>query len=516
VRTSESRRRTAVVTLLALATWALVATSPPQPPSHNVEATDTVALRLTDDAPVSSVAFEVQVSDEALWSDDPEVLPHAATVIVGAGLPRASGVTATQSADSGATPVFGVRLMRDGTEVGSRPDVGTVIPSLVEFDLRTACPEGRDCSVELEAIVEWLNPLADQGLSAELLITATTQIEGPEVVPVGAEVSLTAEEPVAPEVTVLRDAGSAAPVRLDEDRPMATWAVDLEASAGAMAQPLQWPIDPRGVLSIGIDVPGAEPGEYQYGDPAVRLLLIAGGEEVELRPVVGTLQHQLPVFRCQAIGQACQERVTLVARWVGDSPDRAITIGLDLDAGITFHTPAEPDEGAAVTVSDASRTDIHADGPSVRASLNGSIPLVDDESPVLARIIRIDIPASALASDRIGGPVPAVMAIVTASSTSGRPVEEDTEITFRMGEANMLVPLPFQPSATGVAWAAPECRVDARCTADFGIFSRAYRRDGGLEGTELTTHWTVEIVLIYPDGVSPPPGAVIDLRHGLP
>ena len=419
------------------------------------------------------------------------------------------------STEGGPIPVLGVRLVVDGRDMG-RPEPDDAVPSLVELDLRTACPEGRDCSLELEAIVEWLNPLAGQELSAELAIIAAAQIEGPEVVPVGAEMTLAVEEPIAPEVTVLRDARSAAPVRLDEDRPMATWAVDLEASAGAMAQPLEWPIDPRGVLSLGIDVPGAEPGQYRYGDPAVRLLLIAGGEEVELRPVVGTLQHQLPVFRCQAIGQACQERVTLVAKWEGDSPDRAVRIGWELDVGITYHAPAEPDDGAAVSLSEPSRTDIRRDGPSIRASTNGSIPLVDEESPVLARVVRIDIPASALERDRIGGPVPAVLAIVTGSSTSARPVEADTEIRFRMGEGDMLVPMPFEPAATSVVWAAPECRADARCTADFGLFSRAYRRDGGLEGTELTTHWTVEIVLLYPDGVSPPPGAVISLTHGLP
>ena len=513
---AESRRRTAIVTVLALATWALVATSPPTEPTQHVEATDSVAVRLTDDSPVSLVTFVVSASDEALWSDDTEIRPFSATVVLQANVPTSSFDRRSASPSTMPTPVFGVRLMRDGTEVGSRPDMGVVAPNHVEFDLRTACPEGRDCSLELQAVVEWLNPQASDSLSAELAIIADAAIEGPEVVPAGAEMTLAVEEPIAPEVTVLRDARSVAPVRLDEGRPMATWAVDLEASAGVMAQPLQWPINPRGVLSIGIEVPGAEPGEYQYGDPAVRLLLIAAGEEVELRPVVGTLQHQLPVFRCQAIGQACQEPVTLVAKWEGESPDRAVTIGWDLDVGITYHAPVEPAEGASVSVSEPSRTDIHRDGPSVRASVSGSIPLVDEESPVLARVVRIDIPAAALGRDGIGGPVPAVMAIVTVSSTSARPVEEDTDISFRMGEADMLVPMPFEPEATGVAWAAPECRADSRCTAGFGLFSRAYRRDGGLEGTELTTHWTVEIVLLYPDGTSPPPGAVITLTHGLP
>ncbi len=516
--TPERRRRNAIVAVMLLASWALVATSPPTEPVQQVQAADRVDLHLTDAAPVGLVAFVVTASDESLWSDDVEISPTTGTVTVEAHVPRTATETASSTPTIVPAPILGVRLMREGIEVGVRPNRGAALPNLLELDLRQACVEGRDCELALQAAVEWLNPRAGEPLSAELVITAAASITGPEVVPVGAELSLALETAETPEVMVVGDAASSAAARLDDERPMVTWSVDLSANQEATSQPMQWPIDPHAVLSLDTAVPELPRDEYRYRNPAVKLLLFVGEQEMELRPALGNLQHELPLFlRCQMEPGACEEQVTLVAMWLGRSPEEAVTVGWQLDAGITFHAPAAPVDGAAITLSEPARTDLHRDGPSVSATVDGSIPLFDEDDPVRVRTVRVDIPARALESDRIGGPVPAVLAVVTASSTSSQPIPEETLIRLSSGEHEELVPFPNQPESSWVVWAAPTCRADALCSADFGLGASAYRQGGGnLDGSDLVVHWQVEVLLVYPRGTVVPAGADVHLSVGRP
>jgi hypothetical protein len=510
----EGRRRIAIVAVLLLASWALVATSPPTEPTQTVQAAERVDLALAEDSPVSLVTFVVNASDESLWSDDDEINPTSGTVTLEAYVPQPAETEASPPPVTMPAPILGVRLMRGGEEVGTQPDRGAAtLPSVTELDLRAACAEGRDCELELQAIVEWLNPRAGERLAATLTIDAVASIQGPEAVPIGAELALAVGPPETPEVAVVGDVASSAPVRLDDERPMVTWAVDLSANEEATAQPMQWPIAPRAVLSLDTAVPELASDEYRYRNPPLRLLLYVGDQEMELQPTLGNLQHELPLFlRCQMQPGACDEQVTIVAMWVGRSPEEAVTIGWQLDAGITFHDPAVPTDGAAISLGEPSRTDVHRDGPAVSATVEGSIPLVDEDDPVRARTIRIDIPAAALESDRIGGPVPAVLAVVTASSTSSQPIPKETLIRLQSGESEGLVPFPNQPETSWVVWAAPECRSGAPCSTDFGLGGSAYRQGGGnLDGSDLVVHWTVEVMLVYPRGTTVPASAEIDL-----
>jgi hypothetical protein len=367
------------VAALLLATWALVATSPPQEPVQKVQDRSQVGLDLSEDAPVGTVNFTVSASDEALWSDDVEISPTSGTVSLDAHVPRPAGPQASSSPMAGTAPILGVRLLRDDVEVGTRPNYGAVDPSSVTFDLRAACVENRDCELQLQAVVEWLNPAAGESLSAELVIAAEASIEGPETVPVGAQMALVVDPPETPKVTVVGDAVASAPVSLDAERPMVTWSVDVTTNPEALSQPLGWPIDPSAVISLDIAVPDASADEYRYREPPVRLLLIVAGQEMPLRPASGNLQHELPLFRCGT--GPCDERVTLVAQWTGQSADDAITLGWELHAGLTFHDPASPKDGAEVRLGDPVRTDIHRDGPAVRATVEGSIPLFDEDDP---------------------------------------------------------------------------------------------------------------------------------------
>jgi len=520
VTTPERRRRTTAVVVLLTSVWALLATSPPTPPTHTVESTSSVPLRLSGEAPITVVTFVVAASDEALWSDDREVIPQAATVNLTAFVPRPPAAKASSAPSTGVLPVLSVRILRDSQDPMLQPGPAEGAPSIAELNLLEACPRDLDCRLALQAVVEWLNPMAAAGqLSAELRIIASAQIQGPEVAPVGSEISLVVEEPATPEVTVLHDASAGAAVRLDAERPMVTWAFEVEANAAAMAQPLQWPIDPRAVLSLVAEVPGAEPGASRYGDPAVRLLLIGGGEEVELRPVVGTLQHRMPVFRCHVVGEACTEPYSLVAMWLGEAPDQAVTLGWSLDAGIAHHG-GEPADGASVDVSEPSRTDIARDGPAIAARTSGTIALFDEDNPVRARTVHVQIPAGALDAEAVGGPVPAILAVVTASSTSSRPIESDTTVRLRAGSDEIggeeHVPYPFEPPASWVVWGAPTCRAGAGCSGGVGLFGSAYRPGGGLEGSDLTIHWEIEVILLYPHGTSPPVDAEIMLTNGIP
>jgi hypothetical protein len=294
---------------------------------------------------------------------------------------------------------------------------------------------------------------------------------------------------------------------------MVTWAVDLSANAEAISQPMQWPIDPRAILSLNTAVPEMAAEEYQYRNPPVRLLLFVGEQEMELQPALGNLQHELPLFvKCLADAEGCEEQLTIVAMWLGRAPEEAVTVGWQLEAGITFHDPAEPIDGAAVSLSEPARTDLHRDGRSVSATVDGSIPLTDEDDPVRVRSVRIDIPARALKADDVGGPVPAVMAVVTARSTSSQPIPEETVIRLRSGEHEELVPFPNQPERSWVVWAAPSCRADATCSVDFGLGASAYRPGGGdLGGSDLVVHWDLEVVLVYPRGTPVPAGAAIEL-----
>ncbi len=510
---ADRRRRSAIVAVLLLASWALVATSPPVEPTQQVTAIERVGLRLTEDAPVGVVGFVVSASDEALWSDDPEIIPLSGKVRLEAHVPRPQGARASVPPRTGPTPILGVRLMRDGVEVGVQPDHGAAVPSVVDFDLRAACTEGRDCEVELQAAVEWVNPESSEALEPELVITADTAIRGPEEIPVGAEVSLAVEDPETPEVTVIGDAVASAPVRLGAERPMVTWTVDLSANEQAISQPMQWPIDPRAILSIDTAVPDMPTESYLYRNPPVRLLLFVGEQELELQPFAGNLQHELPLFLgCHSVGERCDEQLTIVAMWLRRAPEEAATLGWQLEAGITFQAPAAPIDGAAVSLSEPGRTDVHRDGPSVSATVDGSIPLADEDDPVRVRSVLIDIPARALEAEDVGGPVPVLLAVVTARSTSSQPIPEETMIRLRTGDREGLVPFPFEPETSWSVWAAPSCRSDAACSVEFGLGASAYRQGGGnLDGSDLVVHWEVEIILVYPRGTTVPAGAAIDL-----
>jgi hypothetical protein len=293
---------------------------------------------------------------------------------------------------------------------------------------------------------------------------------------------------------------------------MVTWALDLSANEEATAQPMQWPMDARAILSLDTAVPAISPDEYQYRNPPLRLLLFAADQQLELQPASGNLQHELPLFMgCVPGAPGCEEHITLVAMWLGRAPEEAVTVGWQLEAGITYYDPAAPVDGAAISLGEPDRTDLHRDGQSISAIVEGSIPLDDEDDPVRVRSVRIDIPSRALAAEDLGGPVPAVLAVVTARSTSSQPIPDETVIRLRSGEREELVPFPGEPERSWVVWAAPSCRADAPCSVDFGLGASAYRRGGNLEGSDLVIHWKVEILLVYPRGTPVPPDAAIDL-----
>lgn len=513
--TTQDPRRAVAVAVLAVATVALIATSPPQEPQHRIGGRDSETVQFAVDAPIVTVPLTVEASDEAIWSDDPAVPVRSARLTAQAGLMRQSGSTKPSLGTD--APILRVTLLDPTGQPLVRDD--RYGPSSIEVDFRAFCEEPQDCAVTYTMLVEWLNPTA-ASFEAVLSATVETIVEGPEVLPPGAEarVEFGTVESVAADV--LRGNVAVEPIRLSAERPMVTWTIAIVPNEAAEAVRLGWPVEPRGTISLFVEVPDAEEESFAYRQPPVSLVVFGGEREVVLDPGNGRIVHALDPF-AECGDTPCPQEVTLVAAWEGDEDAPAVDIAWSIDAGIAFIGGEAAPSGAEVAVRMDSQVDVVAAGDSLRASAAGTLTITGAERERRSTSLDLFVPAAALKPELIGGPIPALVAKLTASSTSAGGIGDETRIVLRampIGDpAHVAVPAPDSGSATVRFRPAPACRSGHVCGVDVGLSGSASRTGGRVdEDAELVVAWELEIVLLYPTGVRAPFGVEIGLSDGAP
>lgn len=528
---SRSSRQLLAVVVLIASSAALVATSPPTPPTKTLDARASATATLTSGSPVASTTVTFSASDEALWSDDPEIRITTASLSFSLhgswGTTGVRGPAPSSDAAPGASSAPIVRLtvvpLVDGEQ--RDPIVGTVTSASV--DLRQTCPADRDCRAEYELILEWVDPRPGPEVTVVVESNALVQIEGPETLPVGATTRLEASRPVAVEVPLVSDAVDGR-ATLDAAHPLAMWSVLVDADAGAIPAPLEWPIESRGTFVATITA-GPEGRATEYGDGPGAAIVLIPADGPELVPEGGSTPRLAfdPFGGCRP-AEPCRHRFTVVARWFAVDPTVTAAIAWHLDAGIVYHGDIGPGPGAAVSATVGGETLVSSDGAGLTATLEGTATL-DPSRPGIGerRTLELAIPALALSSDLLGGPVPAVTARVRLDARASAPVGGDPISILTdwwpdqsFARATYLFPEPVLDGGPieALVFPANGCRADRACAAELrlGLGVPALKDGSRLEKVEVTVAWRVDVELRYPPGVRPPAGVAMDLRDVTP
>jgi len=521
MRATDRGRRAAALLVLILAAAAVIATSPPMEPAHQVTAIAEGSVVLTDEAPIASFVIELDASDEALWSDDPLVRVSQA---------RLDLTTEAIWADGGANEAGAPSVRLTTVAVGGQAPIDDEQNRLgaVTVDLLANCAELRDCALSYEAIVEWLDPRADASARVTLRANASSEIVGPEVAPVDAEVVVAVDEAGPVDDPSIGDVIEEQGVTLAADRPLVMRHVTVRANAAAVPAALEWPLDPRGALVTSLSVDPPPDNVPLVGAGAIVSLIpddaVDAQEGLEELTAGGSTPFA-PFQGCMP-GQPCERAFTLVIAWFSPDPALVATVDWQLTAGIAFHGDAAPGHGATVEIEVDGRTNVTADGARLRATAEGTVTL-DRNIPRGNNEevgVTLDVPRAALDPDALGGPIPALTGTFAVEATASRSLgEEPLAVSLGIGPETLLAQPGYslRPVVGGPRLSAPifpgrGCRAGTTCELLMGLtFHLGPAELDRLTDTDrIEVHWAFEVTLAYPDGVAVPPGADIELVGG--
>jgi hypothetical protein len=522
--TRNRTRRILAAVALVLSSAALVATSPPTPPINSLEARAVANATLTSDSPLASTVVTFSASDEALWSDDPEIRITTATLVFSATGQWVTPVPATGQRSHGADqPIIRLTAVPLDREKPLEPLAGRL--TYASVDPRNTCPANRDCQAQFELLVEWIDP--SPGLEVNALVEATSlvQIQGPETLPVSARTRLGAEMPVAVEVPVVSD-GVDGHIVVDAAHPLAMWSVVIDADAGAIAAPLAWPVESRGSFVATVTQESGQPLR-QFDKQGLSIFLIPEAADEIVPEIGGGVRHAFDPFSGCLPETACHRQITVVVRWFAADPTFAATVDWRLDSGIVYHGDVHPAPDADVHAEVDGETVVTDEGPVITASAEGVVTLDSSDAGISERRgLELEIPQVALASDLLGGPVPALTGSVSLQARSSAAVQGDPlSILASWEPAESFAREGYQfpdPQLNGGAldipvFPAPACRADGACNATMTLgFGLSANDTPRLEGVGITVTWRVEVRLQYPPGRRPPAGAALTLRDVQP
>lgn len=474
----------------------------------------------------------VEVSDEALWPRDPEL------VVTSAGLFFAVRThwQDTQSLPPSSNPVFpadgepNVRLslVPETEEDGDGPQaspVGGVADdrlSSATVELTEACAPDRDCELRYRLIVQWLDPVPGVTVSARWIASGLIQIEGPEELPVDAQMTIAQTGDVEQRaVPVLADQVAARGIVLDADHPVAAWRVTVEATREALPAPVGFPLEGSGALVTTIRT---EPHQERPDSPAVRVSLIpddsSGGPGLELLPESLRAQHEFEPFRACERDTACRVNFTVLVEWTPENADVTATVDWSLHAALTFHEPPEPSPGAAVSLSIDEALMVRGATPSLMADAAGELELdtsarnVATEHLIVFRANRDALSSDILPAGRAAGVALLTLeAIGNVPSDLPKPIRLVVSVSTATGADTVypFVAVGGEP-ATVVLEPLRDCPADRACRVELTL--RARIADEGVEAvreTDVRLVWRVEtrIPLIRVDAA--PPAASLEI-----
>lgn len=517
MRSADAARRWAAVAALVASVAALVATSPGGPPVTPLTSQATSAVELTAEAPVASVRVAVEISDEALWSDDPEIQTGEADVRV-TGRTRYPQQTDADRVTYLDIPIVNLRLV----DAAGQPQASeTVLFASERIDLLEACQPDLDCVLEFDAVVEWVDARPGTSAVVELMADAQVAITGPEEVPVGATIALHLADAVATDAVVRSDQveGTAS---LDAEHPMATWTIRASADAGAIPEEVRWPTDGRMAFVSGVEVTGGTEEDRRPGtSPPIRILVFdeTGAE------LPGTVRR-FDAFRDCTPGVTCEAELTVIAQWLGARGDEQVKFDWRLYGGIVYHGPERPADDAEIELVVAHVSVAGGDGPSLEASIEGELTFDTSAAGLqTSRLIRLDVPEAAMDARLIGGPVPALSGRLTVSGTTSGPATEGLQpLLLRLereptgvSTGYSLDPVPNGEPTGTIVFPAIDCRAERACRVTHRLSAGILANDLDLlEGETVTVQWRLDVALQYPEGTELPDGLVIGLSDDDP
>lgn len=522
-----SRRLPASATLL-VAGVALLATSPPSPPINSLDGRQSVKTTVTAGQPFASVRATFFVSDEALWSDDPEVTIRFATFSFSAAGIWVDGDGGSPSSGQEPDPPI-VRLTVLGADSLKPAEADSVGLSGTSIDLHAICHDDHDCTGDYEVLVEWVDPLPDVEIRVEITASWLIQVQGPEELPLGAEVRVELAEPVRRDVTVLND-NVAGTVVVDAARPLAMWSIALQANEAAMLAETTWPVESRGSLTA---VVSPEPGDRsdRIDDNDMAILLVTEADEQNIGAIWSRRpRHGFDPFSDCRAGAACVRRVTVVVLWFDEEPQRAARVDWQLNSGIVYHGGIQPAPAAEVRARIESETVINQRGPLLTASADGVIELDTSRGGITDRtILRLDIPREALAADLLGGPIPFITGTVTLAARSSQPIDgepvsvlaifqyrPDTQV-LGLSRSRWRWSSRFELNGPPIelhVYPGTECRADRACSSTLTLETGGLGApDPRLADETVKLTWRVEVRIRYPAGSDPPDAARLRLTR---
>ena len=306
MRDASRVRNLAAAAVLVVTGLGLIATSQAQL-SVELPIAGGGAAQLTAETPVAVVPITVRASDEALWPSDPAISVSDAWIIIGRSGPTFS-------------PTGGVPAQSRLTLIPhDDPQAASEAVTTGSLDLLQLCPQDRDCELQYDLVLEWLEPVAGQTFTASWHADGRVLLVGSEDLPVDASASVQVGKPDLRRIPVLSDRVADDSIHLSVDRPIAVRHVVVSASADALPVPPSIRSRAGAVLTVRTVVEG-QVSPY-YGEQPVIITLVAdpGTPAWNTSNVVyGTVQ--LNPFAGCGVGEDCVHGYTLRAEWVASEP----------------------------------------------------------------------------------------------------------------------------------------------------------------------------------------------------
>jgi hypothetical protein len=232
--------------------------------------------------------------------------------------------------------------------------------------------------------------------------------------------------------------------------------------------------------------------------------------------------RQFDPFNGCTTGVPCDRSITIIARWFAQDQAAAAQIDWKLDAGLVYHGDELPRPGALVRATVREEIAIGPDGPSLNATIEGTIEFDATEGGLRASDeISLTIPREALSSALVGGPVPAINGLLTIEGDTAEATTADLQpLLIRWGPPETFAdpswrfpePQPNGDPVTAVVFPGVGCHSDQSCSANLTIEAGVIANDlEALTGNAITVRWQLRVTLNYPAGTTLPPGLEIGL-----
>lgn len=508
IRTADRARDMAAVVVLVVAAFAIIATSPAQV-SVELPIRSSGRVELTSVTPVAVIPITVRASDEALWPSDPDIRLNDAWIFF---LLDMAGVAQHANAEA---PVRLTLIPLDASGAGGEALANS------RLDLDRLCPPDRDCELQFDLVLEWLEPVADGTLPVGWEADGRITLYGSEELPLDATARVESGEPQLQSVPTLSDHLSEEGIRLSVDQPLAIRHIVIEATADALPAAVEYPLEGWAVVTIRSDTQAARP--MRAGESGLAATLVPDPGTPAFGAAADLLGARTPLnpFAGCAIAEPCRHGYTLRLEWVANDPTATMDVSWELDARLLYHEGPGPGEDAAVALEQDGAWSASGDSPALTATRHGRLDVPNDDGGIrVRRTVTISLSPQALpVEEPIAGGPPAV-AIVTVRAGADRDFgEEPLSLLVSLDDPGDSQERTVRPNApiggdpTRVAiFPLRGCEQGQPCEVSVTIGAGVSANDlGRVAGAGLWLDWEMEIRLPYLSLDAVPPGAALDI-----